>query len=1095
MSTAKIGCLSIPGNELALKELKTTHDRGDLVAFLGAGASAGLYPSWLQLLQTMADEAVGRGMIESSSLKKRFDALKDDPLEQAGEVLKILGRPRFHSFLRSHFGYAEASGAVFTELTAATVAGNFKGIVTTNFDPSVVEARLSIRPEARATGWFNSADQSATSAWLKGAVYSDYQLPILYLHGHFERPETIILTQAEHQKLYSRRDVQMLLQDLFLRQRQLFIGYGFTDKRWQYLVDFVVQPDETNSHFALVPIAGADDYDPIMRDNFRKKYGVEPIFYINSDGRHTQALELVKEITSSAPRGNPRTKKKIELTGPTVSWPHERTDDEAFVGREAQVAKLDRWLCDEAIKLITIVGVGGAGKTSMVGHWLRTSEELKASTKAFVYWSFYHDRDIARMLDSFNVAISSFLGAQYNHHIAVGEKIRFFVENAPKIGGLLVTLDGLEVIQKPAESIHYGELLDATLVRILKHAFLLDAVTVVITSRFPMLDFQSQIGTSAMSLDPGPLKPKEGSALLTKLGIIDPPKFLEETSVSLHGHPLALRILALSFAALGLFSISDSPDKLASLQLKATGALEGKLLRLLAFYDRSISPAQSHLLGVMSFTSSGMDRELLLNLAERIDGQLYTIPDLEAAIDRLTNSGLVIQDFSESSYSVHPIVRDYFRTRKIESAGMAAANILSDAPGSISHGNMGDLTKYIDAISIYVDLEQFVSAFNVYARRLYFGKPFRSKGLPHEGLRATLPFAKDSVAETAKRKLGSATLSALINESAIFSSMCGDCETAFELFSRAEDLDKAEGDLARLAIGRLNHADAAIQRGQLRQALSLCKEAARDLPQLRENDDVLECLNLWKCLSSWHLGYPEKSYRSFKVCKEKSLDRWVVACQCWFSSTLGIEDASLMTLPEAPSRMREKLDATLTSFVRAMEAAQATRKEASNYADFVTQAQQSMVVREGALVSLFVASSLYDQGRLLEAMDHVEISLSHASMRRLPLLQADALFLRAIIKFHICKLDGDTDFSPDSVIEDLQNSSLVAAQCSYKVRQTRLRQWLSLNVNDPFFSQVSTHELKAMSMEQEDVQRATQLELTEEELKEYMFTYGSSLTS
>ena len=52
----------IPGNESAFEKLKEIVDSREAIAFVGAGASAGLYPLWTQLLLLLADQAVDCGL-------------------------------------------------------------------------------------------------------------------------------------------------------------------------------------------------------------------------------------------------------------------------------------------------------------------------------------------------------------------------------------------------------------------------------------------------------------------------------------------------------------------------------------------------------------------------------------------------------------------------------------------------------------------------------------------------------------------------------------------------------------------------------------------------------------------------------------------------------------------------------------------------------------------------------------------------------------------------------------------------------------------------------------------------------------------------
>ncbi len=57
----------IPGNEHALERLRDGLDTKTAIAFVGAGASAGLYPLWGQLINVLIEEASRRGLADDAT--------------------------------------------------------------------------------------------------------------------------------------------------------------------------------------------------------------------------------------------------------------------------------------------------------------------------------------------------------------------------------------------------------------------------------------------------------------------------------------------------------------------------------------------------------------------------------------------------------------------------------------------------------------------------------------------------------------------------------------------------------------------------------------------------------------------------------------------------------------------------------------------------------------------------------------------------------------------------------------------------------------------------------------------------------------------
>ena len=82
-------------------------------------------------------------------------------------------------------------GNYFTPLQGALFRLPFKGYVTTNFDPGLLEARYRLRPDSRPTGFGTSRDTDVVARWQNGDVFSEQQCPILFAHGIYERRDTI----------------------------------------------------------------------------------------------------------------------------------------------------------------------------------------------------------------------------------------------------------------------------------------------------------------------------------------------------------------------------------------------------------------------------------------------------------------------------------------------------------------------------------------------------------------------------------------------------------------------------------------------------------------------------------------------------------------------------------------------------------------------------------------------------------------------------------------------------------------------------------------------------------------------------------------
>ena len=153
-----------------------------------------------------------------------------------------------------------------------------------------------------------------------------------------------------------------------------------------------------------------DRYTPNHRKRFQADFNCEVCYYhIKKDPNgwddHSELLELLEALQccnqsaiaaaltvgrngdSAAKLAANATADKVRpleiRSGPTTSplpvvqrWLHETTDDEKYVGRADEFRRLDSWAADPSVRVVGLTGLGGLGKTSLVGHWLKKEEGI-----------------------------------------------------------------------------------------------------------------------------------------------------------------------------------------------------------------------------------------------------------------------------------------------------------------------------------------------------------------------------------------------------------------------------------------------------------------------------------------------------------------------------------------------------------------------------------------------------------------------------------------------------------------------------------------------------------------------------------------------
>lgn len=190
-------------NGPGIAALRRYLDSGEAVAFLGAGVSAGLYPMWRGLIGDLVDAAGARlDPAEAESCK----ALADGSPEEAVEIIRQrLGVASYREALRQALRARvdPDTGRSWTPVQELICRCAFKAVVTTNYDPGILDARSRVRPGALATGFTTWEDELGLDQWRTGDVFGESELPVLFAHGLHYRPDSVVLATTEYRRAYA----------------------------------------------------------------------------------------------------------------------------------------------------------------------------------------------------------------------------------------------------------------------------------------------------------------------------------------------------------------------------------------------------------------------------------------------------------------------------------------------------------------------------------------------------------------------------------------------------------------------------------------------------------------------------------------------------------------------------------------------------------------------------------------------------------------------------------------------------------------------------------------------------------------------------
>ena len=134
-------------NKPGLTALRDYLASGQAVAFLGAGVSAPLYPLWTGLIGELVDTAAGR---LDDRQEESLRALASQSPEEVVEIVRTaLGTGAYREALRRVLRVRtdSESGRSWTPVQELVCRCTFQAVVTTNYDPGIVNARMRVRPD------------------------------------------------------------------------------------------------------------------------------------------------------------------------------------------------------------------------------------------------------------------------------------------------------------------------------------------------------------------------------------------------------------------------------------------------------------------------------------------------------------------------------------------------------------------------------------------------------------------------------------------------------------------------------------------------------------------------------------------------------------------------------------------------------------------------------------------------------------------------------------------------------------------------------------------------------------------------------------
>lgn len=346
-------------------------------------------------------------------------------------------------------------------------------------------------------------------------------------------------------------------------------------------------------------------------------------------------------------------------------------------GREADLAKLDAAWAEGRLNVVTLVAMGGAGKTSLVAKW---AAGLDLGGVDYFDWSFYSQgtrqegEGGSASGESFVAAALRFFGEEEGARLADssrhgGEKGAKLAEFLVRRKALLI-LDGLEPLQYPSTSPLAGQLKDPGIEALLKGLARSNPGLCVVTTREQIAEhLNAFLGKTVEQWEVDRLSEAAGVALLRKLGVEGSSKEMAKAVEEVDGHALTLDLLGtyLKRAHEGDIRRRDRV-RFEKADTKVKG---GHAFRVIGAYETWLggggeeSARQLAVLRLMGLFDrpAGTGCIKALRAEPAIPGLTGPLVGLDEDDWNLTLSALAdlrLLSLSPAAVDAHPLIRDYF---------------------------------------------------------------------------------------------------------------------------------------------------------------------------------------------------------------------------------------------------------------------------------------------------------------------------------------------------------------------------------------------------------------------------------------------------
>jgi tetratricopeptide (TPR) repeat protein len=684
---------------------------------------------------------------------------------------------------------------------------------------------------------------------------------------------------------------------------------------------------------------------------------------------------------------------------------------ENFVGRQKERSLLLEWLENDPTPMLSLVSVGGMGKSALSWYWL--NEDLLKKGKKFdgvIWWSFYDkESSFERFLEN---SISYASGGKVNPKEieSTWDKMQVFFDLF-RNANFFIVLDGLERLLrayvglgspyqgdtvKEDENQDFRACIDPNVAKFLQWLSAgYPRTKTLITSRLFPKELDGIAGCRRVNLK---LMDKDDAVEFFKRQGVEGTRSEIEEVCSVYGsHPLSLRLLS----GMIVHDIKYGGDIKVWTKYNPLPELVPKEHNILELVYNSLDKKKQRFIRMISAFRSSVDYD-----AVAIFNDFGSEEEFNGVLLELVDRGLLFREGKSVKFDMHPIMRQYCygRLKGKEEVHSRLMYYFARIPESEKIESVDDLVPVIELYHHTVRAGWYDVARELYrdrlAEQLYF--KFGAYQTIIELLSAIFPDGENKLPRLEKESSQAWTLAEVANSYSLY----GQPRRAALFYERHNKLREKTGDGMNLTTGLVNLAYQQTMIGELDAAESNLRQV--------EPGYGIECEERGEAIGHRGLGLLLTYRGNFKESEEELI------------SALDLFRRRRKVQPLGMVQAYRSIRSLLLS----------NAKEALNYAINARELADVKHYERDIIQAEYLLGATYImKGNLQEAEKHLTEALTRDRKINMVELEPDIL-----LEFAKLKLTQDHKGEASKFAEE---ALLIADRCEYRLKQADIQRFLA----------------------------------------------------